>query len=108
MTNGPLVFTFSGNFFFTLVTFFTFIIVFTFKAVTRVLGWSSYFLEFLSYHMSLLQFFLYKNIYQNQQFKMKHNQGTINDHMSLVTRKPVFGVCNEGRLKVACSATEAR
>ena len=28
-------------------------------------------------------------------------------HMSLVTRKPVFGVFNQVRLKPACSATEA-
>ena len=28
--------------------------------------------------------------------------------MSLVTRKPVFGVCDQGRLKPACAATEAR
>ena len=27
-------------------------------------------------------------------------------YMSHVTRKPVFGVCNQGRLKPACSATE--
>ena len=27
-------------------------------------------------------------------------------HMSLVTRKPVFGVCDQVRLKPACSATE--
>ena len=29
------------------------------------------------------------------------------EYMSLVTRKPVFGVSNQGRLKQACSATEA-
>ena len=29
------------------------------------------------------------------------------DEMSLVTRKPVFGVCDQVRLKPACSATEA-
>ena len=29
------------------------------------------------------------------------------DCMSLVTRKPVFGVSDQGRLKPACSATEA-
>ena len=28
--------------------------------------------------------------------------------MSLVTRNPVFGVCDQGRLKPACAATEAR
>ena len=28
--------------------------------------------------------------------------------MSFVTRKPVFGVCDQGRLKPACAATEAR
>ena len=28
--------------------------------------------------------------------------------MSLVTRKPVFGVCDQGRLKPACIATKAR
>ena len=28
--------------------------------------------------------------------------------MSLVTRKPVFGVCDHGRLKPACEATETR
>ena len=28
-------------------------------------------------------------------------------HMSLVTRKPVFGVCDQGRLKLICAATEA-
>ena len=27
-------------------------------------------------------------------------------YMSLVTRKPVFGVSDKGRLKPACSATE--
>ena len=27
--------------------------------------------------------------------------------MNLVTRKPVFGVCDQVRLKQACSATEA-
>ena len=27
-------------------------------------------------------------------------------HMSLVTRKPVFGVCDQVRLKLACLATE--
>ena len=26
-------------------------------------------------------------------------------NMSLVTRKPVFGVCDQGRLKPACAAT---
>ena len=30
------------------------------------------------------------------------------NQMSLVARKPVFGVCDHGRLKPACSATEAR
>ena len=29
-------------------------------------------------------------------------------HMSLVTRKPVFGVSDQVRLKPACAATEAR
>ena len=29
-------------------------------------------------------------------------------YMSLVTRKPVFGVCDQVRLKPACRATEAR
>ena len=29
-------------------------------------------------------------------------------HMSLVTRKPVFGVSNQDRLKSACAATVAR
>ena len=28
--------------------------------------------------------------------------------MSLATRKPVFGVCDQGRLKLACSASRAR
>ena len=28
-------------------------------------------------------------------------------HMSLVSRKPVFGVCDQVRLKPACSASEA-
>ena len=28
-------------------------------------------------------------------------------HMSLVTRKPVFGACDQSRLKLACSASEA-
>ena len=28
--------------------------------------------------------------------------------MSLVSRKPVFGVCDQVRLKPACAATEAR
>ena len=28
--------------------------------------------------------------------------------VNLVTRKPVFGVCDQGRLKPACAATEAR
>ena len=28
--------------------------------------------------------------------------------MSLVTRKPVFRVCDQGRLKPTCAATEAR
>ena len=28
--------------------------------------------------------------------------------LSLVTRKPVFGVCDPGRIKPACPATEAR
>ena len=28
-------------------------------------------------------------------------------HMSSVTRKPVFGVCDQVRLKLVCSATEA-
>ena len=27
--------------------------------------------------------------------------------MSLVKRKPLFGVCDQGRLKPACAATEA-
>ena len=30
----------------------------------------------------------------------------IEAYMSLVTRKPVFGVCDQGRLKPACSGTE--
>ena len=30
------------------------------------------------------------------------------DDMSLVTRKPVFGVCDQGRLKLAYAAMEAR
>ena len=29
-------------------------------------------------------------------------------HLSLVMRKPVFGVFDQVRLKLACSATEAR
>ena len=29
-------------------------------------------------------------------------------HMSLVMRKPVLGVCDRGRLKLACATTEAR
>ena len=29
-------------------------------------------------------------------------------YMSLVIQKPVFGVCNQGRLQPACTATEAR
>ena len=29
-------------------------------------------------------------------------------YMSQVTRKPVFGVCDQGRLKPACATTEAR
>ena len=29
-------------------------------------------------------------------------------YMSLVMRKPVFKVCDQGRLKPACAATEAR
>ena len=28
-------------------------------------------------------------------------------HMSLVTRKPVLGVCDQGKLKPVCAATEA-
>ena len=28
-------------------------------------------------------------------------------YMSIVTRKPVFGVCDQGRLKPVCSAKEA-
>ena len=27
-------------------------------------------------------------------------------HMNLVTRKPVFGVCDQGRLKPVCAATK--
>ena len=29
------------------------------------------------------------------------------DYLNLVTRKPIFGVCDLGRLKPACAATEA-
>ena len=29
------------------------------------------------------------------------------DYLSIVTRKPVFGVCNQVKLKPACAATEA-
>ena len=39
---------------------------------------------------------------QCQTTLMKHHYD-----MSLVSRKPVFGVCDQGRLKPACSATEA-
>ena len=34
-----------------------------------------------------------------------HNIGKISHKFS---RKPVFGVCDQGRLKPACTATEAR
>ena len=37
-----------------------------------------------------------------------HEMAQFSLHMSFVTRKPVFGVCNQGRLKPACSTTEAR
>ena len=30
------------------------------------------------------------------------------NYLSPVMRKPVFGVCNQGRLKLVCTATEAR
>ena len=33
---------------------------------------------------------------------------SVSTEMSNVTRKPVFGVCEQGRLKLACAATEAR
>ena len=41
-----------------------------------------------------------------------HGAGIVHIHkglynMSLVTRTPVFGVCDQGRLKLACAATEA-
>ena len=32
----------------------------------------------------------------------------VHHHLSLVTRKPIFGVCDEGKLKPAYAATEAR
>ena len=32
----------------------------------------------------------------------------VNQYMSLVTRKPVFGVCDQVRLKLTCAAKEAR
>ena len=38
-------------------------------------------------------------------FKYSWPQGIIN-HMSFVTRKPVFEVSDQSRLKLACSATE--
>ena len=34
--------------------------------------------------------------------------GILNSHMSPVTRKPVFGVCDEVRHKPACTDTEAK
>ena len=36
---------------------------------------------------------------------VQYTPGTL--HLSLVTRKPVSGVCDQGRLKPACAATEA-
>ena len=38
---------------------------------------------------------------------LSSNPNTKMLNMSLVTRKPVFGVCDQGRLKPACAATEA-
>ena len=32
----------------------------------------------------------------------------MHNHLSFVTRKPVFGVSDQDRLKPACAATEAR
>ena len=39
-------------------------------------------------------------VWSNLVYKLHFHQ------MSLVTRKPVFGVCNQGLLRPACSATE--
>ena len=36
------------------------------------------------------------------------NKTKSRNKMSLITRKPVFGVCNQGKHKPTCTATEAR
>ena len=37
---------------------------------------------------------------------LEHKDRNDNLHMSLVTRKPGSGVCDQGRRKTACAATE--
>ena len=55
--------------------------------------------------------FVYTGIFIQNGIKKIHH--LINDkwtcpvNMSLVRKKPVFGVCNQGRLKLACASTEA-
>ena len=46
-------------------------------------------------------FYLSKKFYS-------HVVATFYEYMSFITRKPVFRVCDQGRLKSACAATEAR
>ena len=38
---------------------------------------------------------------------VKQMRWILDDHLRLVTRKPVSGVCDQGTLKLACAATEA-
>ena len=44
------------------------------------------------------------------QFKIAQTEHTFDDQVTLcpVMRKPVFGVCDQGRLKPACAARDAR
>ena len=61
----------------------------------------------LSHEMAHFIFFLIAPT----QTKNKGHKGlyiirTVCSKLSLITRKPVFGVCDQGRLKPACAATE--
>ena len=50
------------------------------------------------------------HIFEYLIFEMNMMEGyhtQVQKGMSLVTRKPVFGVCDQARLKPACSASEA-
>ena len=55
--------------------------------------------------------FKFINFASRLSLKPKHIPFSLNQtsvYMRLVARKPVFGVCDQGRLKPACSATETK